>query len=282
MENGAKYIFLDIDGTLLDPGTHTVPDSAIKAINLAKENGHKLFISTGRSFSETEEIKRMDLSFDGYIYSSGSIIEVDNSKIYEQFMSTDDITYLSKLASKSKLGYVLEGYQKVFLDKFAYDFFIEIFFRDEKDSPEIIKEKMDERGFLSIEKYDAQHDKICKVSVYGKGYDTFEDLKKCLGDNYKMVEVPGYTDAGIVWYEITAGNVSKATGVEIILNNIGARRSDSISFGDSLNDYEMLQYTHLGICMGNGNEELKKTADDVTLPVDEDGLYFGFKKHGLI
>ena len=43
-----KAIFLDIDGTLVSFKTHEIPASTIEAIQLAKKNGHKIFISTGR------------------------------------------------------------------------------------------------------------------------------------------------------------------------------------------------------------------------------------------
>ena len=44
-----KYLFFDIDGTLLSDVTHTVPQSAIEAIKKAKENGHHCFLCTGIS-----------------------------------------------------------------------------------------------------------------------------------------------------------------------------------------------------------------------------------------
>ena len=43
-----KYVFIDIDGTLYDYMHHEVPKSSIKALTRAKENGHELFICTGR------------------------------------------------------------------------------------------------------------------------------------------------------------------------------------------------------------------------------------------
>ncbi|WP_443627086.1 HAD hydrolase family protein [Catenibacterium sp.] len=48
-----KYLFFDIDGTLLSDVTHTVPQSAIEAIKKAKENGHHCFFCTGRSYFMT-------------------------------------------------------------------------------------------------------------------------------------------------------------------------------------------------------------------------------------
>ena len=43
-----KIIFFDIDGTLLDQETSTIPQSAVDAIEKAMQNGHYCFINTGR------------------------------------------------------------------------------------------------------------------------------------------------------------------------------------------------------------------------------------------
>lgn len=43
-----KIIFIDVDGTLVDYENH-LPDSAVIAIRKARENGHRVYISTGCS-----------------------------------------------------------------------------------------------------------------------------------------------------------------------------------------------------------------------------------------
>ena len=44
-----KYIFIDIDGTLVGYDTK-IPDSALKALLAAQANGHKMIICSGRPF----------------------------------------------------------------------------------------------------------------------------------------------------------------------------------------------------------------------------------------
>lgn len=66
-----KIVFLDVDGTLVDY-ENRIPLSAVKAIRLARQNGHRIYICTGRSRAEicgklgadlelTEEFVRMGL-----------------------------------------------------------------------------------------------------------------------------------------------------------------------------------------------------------------------------
>lgn len=47
-----KYIFLDVDGTLYSNELRGTPQSALDAIHQARENGHKVFLCTGRTKCE--------------------------------------------------------------------------------------------------------------------------------------------------------------------------------------------------------------------------------------
>lgn len=64
-----KIIFIDVDGTLVDYD-NVLPLSAVKAIRKARANGHKVYISTGRSRAEVyREI--WDIGLDGMIGGDG-------------------------------------------------------------------------------------------------------------------------------------------------------------------------------------------------------------------
>ena len=45
-----KIVFFDFDWTLFDHRTYEIKPSALKAINLLKNNGIKIVINTGRSY----------------------------------------------------------------------------------------------------------------------------------------------------------------------------------------------------------------------------------------
>ena len=82
-----KYLFFDIDGTLLSDVTHTVPQSAIEAIKKAKENGHHCFFCTGRSYFMTKEI-----SFTGIedaIIANGAAVIRDGKPVLQKIISED-------------------------------------------------------------------------------------------------------------------------------------------------------------------------------------------------
>lgn len=57
---------------------------------------------------------------------------------------------------------------------------------------------------------------------------------------------------------------------------------DVVAFGDSMNDMEMIEYAGLGIAMGNAIEPLKRVADFVTDPIDQDGVWHGLIHAGIL
>ena len=74
-----KLIFFDIDGTIIPEDTGVIPESTKEAIKKAKENGHLVFINTGRTFSGiTQPI--FDLEFNGYVCGCGTHIYFDGKK----------------------------------------------------------------------------------------------------------------------------------------------------------------------------------------------------------
>ena len=76
-----KIIFLDIDGTLTEPGCNVPPDSAIEAIRQAREEGHYVFLCTGRNYDMLLPV--LDYGFDGIAASSGGYIECLGKVIYD-------------------------------------------------------------------------------------------------------------------------------------------------------------------------------------------------------
>ncbi|KAF9987275.1 hypothetical protein BGZ75_000843 [Mortierella antarctica] len=80
------------------------------------------------------------------------------------------------------------------------------------------------------------------------------------------------TYSGDYFLEISAAGVNKGLGLEKYCEANQIAREDVVAFGDLLNDAEMLQFAGLGLCMGNGHEDMKRLADRVIGTNAEDGL----------
>ena len=67
-----KIVFLDVDGTLVDYNGD-LPDSAVQAVRAARANGHRVYISTGRSKAEVYP-ELWAIGLDGMIGGNGSYV----------------------------------------------------------------------------------------------------------------------------------------------------------------------------------------------------------------
>ena len=76
--------------------------------------------------------------------------------------------------------------------------------------------------------------------------------------------------------------VTKGDGIRKAVEMLGGDMKDTYGFGDSMNDASMLEACAVGICMGNGAEELKQIADYVTADIQDHGLSKAFRKFEII
>ena len=75
-----KALFFDIDGTLLSEVTKTVPESAKKALSLARSLGHLVFINTGRSYGEIGQVRHI-AEVDGWLCGCGTYVESEGKTL---------------------------------------------------------------------------------------------------------------------------------------------------------------------------------------------------------
>lgn len=272
-----KYLFFDIDGTLLSHEIGII-DSTVNALKMAKENGHKIFICTGRSYAEIPE-KIYKFEFDGIVAAAGGYVKIGNEVIYNKLLPEHLVDNLIYFMEKFNLPFVLEGVQKVYSHKDAV-------YRSEKKEKELekkLKGKYFEhspldyiiRRKLSIDDYLKDRTDISKATVYAKEEAQIDELRKYIDRDFDFIYY-----GNIV--ELVAKGVSKFTGIEIALDYFDAKVEESFAIGDSANDFEMIRDAHIGVAMGNASDDVKKIADYVTSNVEDDGIYNALKHFNII
>ncbi|MCE5258117.1 MAG: Cof-type HAD-IIB family hydrolase [Chloroflexi bacterium] len=75
-----------------------------------------------------------------------------------------------------------------------------------------------------------------------------------------------------LFLEGLALGVTKGTALAWVARHLWIAQSDTIAFGDSGNDVEMLAWAGIGVAMGNASPEALRAADLVVPSVDEDGV----------
>lgn len=79
-------VFFDIDGTIVDNATQIIPDSAVEAIRLLRENGHIPVVNTGRPFGHID-LRIRQLAFDGWICACGMEVILNGTFLHRDYPS---------------------------------------------------------------------------------------------------------------------------------------------------------------------------------------------------
>ena len=111
-----KMLFFDIDGTLVAEGTHYLPQSAVNAIRKARENGHLVFINTGRTRFSIDDFLE-EIGFDGYVCGCGTAIYVGEKTIFKNTLTKEYCREIIKMLRTCNITAVFEEENRVFFDE---------------------------------------------------------------------------------------------------------------------------------------------------------------------
>ena len=274
-----KSIFLDVDGTLVS-GHATMNPKVVEAINRARQNGHYVFICTGRNKTGIK-YELAKANFDGIIASAGSYIEIDNKVIHSVYFDKLLVDKISEVFDENNIHYNYECTDITFMSKKMVELFVGgvNFEPGNLELEKMIQEEFKKFSIQDLSLYNDQDiHKICFIAI---DQNDVERAKKQLGDNVNMV-IHDIFDATTINGELISKVDNKATAIKQVIDYLGIDKKDTIAFGDSMNDYEMINFVECGIAMGNACKELKEVASRVCRSVDEDGIYYEFIELGLI
>ncbi|CAM2901679.1 haloacid dehalogenase-like hydrolase [Streptococcus acidominimus] len=278
----SKVIFLDVDGTLVDYD-NTIPESAVTAIRQARQNGHKVYVCTGRSRAEMQP-EIWDIGIDGMIGGNGSYVEDQGQVIMHQLISREDTKHIVDWLHSRGLEFYLESNNGLFASEN---------FRDA--ARPVLREYSLRKGRTQEEVKDQEAEDALHGLVYG-GELYRDDLNKVsfilsdYQDHLDAIEefpnLEAHTWGGrgetALFGDLGVKDINKAHAIDVLLNHLGVDRQDTIAFGDAKIDIPMLDYCKIGVSMGNSGPEILSMADMITDDVADDGLYNAFAKLGLL
>lgn len=258
-----KLVCFDMDMTLLDHATYRIPESAMKALERLRAGGHIIVLASGRDMENEFSLPLANLVHpDAIVHANGLKVTIGENKIYEHFMEK---SLVKQLLDYAELHHICIGYN---LGDIGY------FVNKER----VIEREMQVFGSCDrqfgdpVELLDAP---LHALAMFGTA-EQVQELEK----DFPMLKFPMFS--GNVGADIVDKNTSKAVGIQALLTHYQLDWEDVIAFGDSMNDMEMIQAAGCGIAMGNAIEPLKQAADFVTRAVDEDGIWYGLEKLGMV
>lgn len=258
-----RIISFDLDMTLLDHHTYTIPDSALEAITRLKAQGDLIVLATGRDMdNHYSRDFRDQVKADAIIHLNGTKITVGEQRIYDHRMNLELLERLLTFAQEHNYAVgITVG------DEDYYTHAEQVVYHDEKRWGESNRQFRDPWQLLSM-------------GVRTLSYIGAPDGAAVLEAEFPEIKVPLF--AGLMGADVIERSASKAVGLELLCRHFDVEIEETVAFGDSMNDYEIVKAAGIGIAMGNAIEPLKQVADYVTADIGDDGIWKACGYFGLL
>lgn len=269
-----KLLCFDIDGTLIDKEGN-FPESAQEALRRAAGAGHKVVLCTGRN-RPTIPKKMLEFGFDGIISSAGASVIYRDKVISQERIDAEHLKFFDHYCAEHGITFFVQGGEFNSADEKSTEVLVRNYYKHEVYISVGERFLEEHRVFRSVDEVtDAE-----KLMYYFSP-KTISETQKEIGDYYFIVPF-GHKNADLSCGEIMRSGVTKAYGIQKLMDHLGLAREDVYAFGDGPNDIEMLQFAGTGIAMGNGAKCAFEAADMVAEPMQEDGIWKAMKRLGLL
>lgn len=246
-------VALDIDGTIVLPGSHEVPDDTARAVRDVAAAGHHVVLSTGRSLVGTLPVTRaLGLTTGTVVCSNGAV----TARLDPDMPGGYEVTTAFTFAPGTAIALVREtlpGVQ-IGIEEVGHGYHVTRLF-----GPGELN------GAQHIEAVDkiARHRTPRMVLRAPAILDVASDLRR-LG----LTATP--VDGG--WLDVTPGGVTKASALEEVRELLGVARELTVGVGDGINDLPMFAWAQQSVAMGHARDTVIEAADHVTGTIDDQGL----------
>ena len=259
-----RAVALDIDGTLLKwadgqaEDYETIPASVYDAVHRALDAGAHIILASGRSpHGMTRIADLLDLPRDG---SERLWIVASNGAVVFRYPPTE-VVHEDTFDAAPAVAAVLEHHPTALVAV------------EERGIGGYRVNRVFPEGELTGEQVITHVDDIVGQPVSRviirdpeATAEDFVELGARLG-----LHGTDYVVGWTAWLDLSPVGVSKASGLQHVVDRIGIAAADVLAIGDGRNDIEMLGWAGRGVAMGQSVEEVKAAADDVTATVHDDG-----------
>ncbi|MET0785742.1 MAG: HAD family hydrolase [Paenisporosarcina sp.] len=278
-----KAIFLDMDGTILNHHNE-VSIHTKEIIDDLRREGIFVFVATGRSASELEEMLPEGFKVDGIITSNGMAGYIGEEVVFEHSLPLQLVEIILEKARKNKIYYELFPYGESRMVLQHDKEYVVDEIREPKPKTVEINEWISRKKAIKeeiewTETITGTH--FSKFYFFSRTREEINAWKKELEQLQKEIEFT-MTPSSPHNLEVMVANVNKATGIEQMLERFDLAGCETLAIGDSDNDLKMFQFVTHSVAMKNAADYIKEVVDDVTeFTCDEDGVYHYLKSNVL-
>ena len=259
-----SLVFLDIDGTLLDSNHQVMPQTK-QILNRLEKRGIPIILCSARSPGGVETVEKQAGLHSPVVCYSGSLILTAERSI----LSDEGIQKETAVSFKQ---FVLDHFSDIVVSSYLYD----VWLVDDVNHPAVRREARISQCTPLAGQLQAAVESVPHVHKL-LAISSQQQITKL--QNAAAEEFPDLTLArsGPTYLEVMPKEVSKRMAVERIQKFYGVNQAEIVAFGDNFVDLEMLQYSGLGVAMGNAPGPVKEAAGRITASNDEEGIYLVLK-----
>lgn len=267
-----KLLLFDVDGTLVSY-QGIVPQSCVDALKQAKDNGHYVFVVTGRTRNRAvvDQIK-----VSGMICGNGAYIECEGKVLKDQKLSLEDVKDITDYLDHHDICYFMEGNDGLYG---SHDFETRAVPTYQKYGHSGTPKIRDIYPMMEFPQSMYQKN-ITKINYILNTYQDYLDFKEHF-PQFQCLTWGGQGEDAL-FGDCALPHIDKKSAIEQLIDYLDIDQKDIYAFGDAEVDIPMFQCAGTSICMGNGREAAKKAADYITKDVQDDGIFEALKYFKII
>lgn len=270
-----EAVVLDMDGTMLDQHNR-VSDTLRDYVQILRRRGKLVFIATGRTLREATDVLPAHFSVDGMVTANGMAVFAGDKLLVQHSLPPKLVEELIEKAGQRQIYYEIhphEGKRIALTRDEAY--FAQHVMEPRPDSVDLsewttriqaIRKEIDWQDSIQAEN-------VAKIYFFSRDKQSMDQWKNELKQIQQRIDFASFPSSEHN-IEVMVANISKASGIQYLLQHFKLTREDILVVGDSANDVPLLQLAGYAVAMQNAPETVKQHADEITeFPNDEDGLY---------
>ena len=254
-----KLIAYDLDGTFLDDKKE-IPEENLRYLSMAGEKGIYPVVATGRLFRAVPEVFKK-------IPGARFFILINGAQVYDA--EEDKIIFEANISKETALdvyryGDTLDCIYDAYVNNSSYmtesmrDRFDE-YMPDKNYLPTLkaLRNPVDDlKKFIEEGSYDIQ-----KLQYFFRDLDEKDRQYELLKKRYPELKI---TKSLISNIEINSMTANKGNALNAICEYLGISSDNTVSFGDGMNDLDMIIAAGTGIAVKNADREVIENADIVS------------------
>jgi hypothetical protein len=238
-----KFIASDMDGTLLDQYGRLDPEFFDLFLRL-EEKGILFSAASGRQYYSLRDTFAPIQDRILYIAENGTLVIHNNKELYSCTIPNAEVAEIVKAARRiDGANIVLCGKRSAYIET-----------DDQKSLEEFQKYYHRCESVADLLEVDDEFIKVAICHFEGSEERVFPSMDTQFGESHKVVV------SAKIWLDVMNAKASKGAAIQYLQQIMNFTPAETMTFGDYLNDLEMLQVSEHSYAVANAHEEIKKIA----------------------